>query len=60
MLWLLLVAAGTSNADLRAMIGIDPSDRDSMVISVFDMETTLSKAAVPVRAVKSNATAGAR
>jgi rhodanese-related sulfurtransferase/ABC-type phosphate/phosphonate transport system substrate-binding protein len=53
-LWLLLVAAGAANADLRTMIAIDPSDRESMLISVFDMEATLSKAAgVPVRAVKS-------
>lgn len=54
MLWLLLVAAGPANAQLKTMIGIDPSDRESMVISVFDMEATLTKAAgVPVRAVKS-------
>jgi rhodanese-related sulfurtransferase len=51
---LLFVAAGSAAADLKTMIGIDPSDRESMVISVFDMEATLSKAAgVPVRAVKS-------
>ena len=54
MLWLLTLAAGAANADLKVMIGVDPSDRESMLISLSDMEATLSKAAgVPVRAVKS-------
>jgi rhodanese-related sulfurtransferase len=36
------------------MVGVDPSDRESMVISVLDMQQTLSKiAAQPVHAVKS-------
>ncbi len=36
------------------MVGVDPSDRESMVISVLDMQQTLSKiAGQPVLAVKS-------
>jgi len=53
-LWTLLFVAGSALADLKIMVGVDPSDRESMVISVLDMQTTLSKVAgEPVHAVKS-------
>src|SRR6202049_4157527 len=53
-LWTLLFFAGSAIADLKIMVGIDPSDRESMVISVLDMQQTLSKiAGQPVHAVKS-------
>lgn len=51
---LLVLATGTAHAQLKLMIGIDPSDRESMLISVMDIEATLSKVAgAPVRAAKS-------
>jgi ABC-type nitrate/sulfonate/bicarbonate transport system substrate-binding protein len=50
----LLFIAGSALADLKIMVGVDPSDRESMVISVLDMQQTLSKiAGQPVVAVKS-------
>jgi rhodanese-related sulfurtransferase/ABC-type phosphate/phosphonate transport system substrate-binding protein len=53
-LWTLLLVAGSAVADLRIMVGVDPSDRESMVISVLDMQQTLSRiAGQPVHAVKS-------
>ena len=53
-LWTLLFFAGSAIADLKIMVGVDPSDRESMVISVLDMQQTLSKiAGQPVHAVKS-------
>jgi rhodanese-related sulfurtransferase/ABC-type phosphate/phosphonate transport system substrate-binding protein len=53
-LWTLLFIAGTALADLKIMVGVDPSDRESMVISVLDMQQTLSRiAGQPVHAVKS-------
>jgi rhodanese-related sulfurtransferase len=53
-LWTLLFFAGSAIADLKIMVAVDPSDRESMVISVLDMQQTLSKiAAQPVHAVKS-------
>jgi len=53
-LWTLLFFAGSALADLKIMVGVDPSDRESMVISVLDMQQTLSKiAGQPVHAVKS-------
>jgi rhodanese-related sulfurtransferase/ABC-type phosphate/phosphonate transport system substrate-binding protein len=39
----LLLAAGQATADLRVMVGVDPSDRESMVISMIDLGTTLSR-----------------
>src|SRR5438105_3629249 len=46
-LWL---AAGTAAADLKVMVGVDPSDRESMVISLIDLGTMLSRVAgQPVR-----------
>ncbi len=53
-LWALVFSAGSALADLKIMVGVDPSDRESMVISVLDMQQTLSKVAgQPVHAVKS-------
>jgi rhodanese-related sulfurtransferase/ABC-type phosphate/phosphonate transport system substrate-binding protein len=53
-LWTLLLLAGVARADLKIMIGVDPSDRESMVISVLDMQQTLAKVSgQPVHAVKS-------
>lgn len=53
-LWTLVLVAGSALADLKIMVGVDPSDRESMVISVLDMQQTLSKiAGQPVLAVKS-------
>ncbi|MDQ6916592.1 MAG: rhodanese-like domain-containing protein [Pseudomonadota bacterium] len=53
-LWTLVFIAGAALADLKIMVGVDPSDRESMVISVLDMQQTLSKVAgQPVHAVKS-------
>jgi rhodanese-related sulfurtransferase len=53
-LWTLCFVAGSALADLKIMVGVDPSDRESMVISVLDMQQTLSRiAGQPVHAVKS-------
>jgi rhodanese-related sulfurtransferase len=53
-LWTLLFFAGSAIADLKIMVAVDPSDRESMVISVLDMQQTLSRiAGQPVHAVKS-------
>src|ERR1700688_3510502 len=53
-LWTLLLIAGGARADLKIMVGVDPSDRESMVISVLDMQQTLAKVSgQPVHAVKS-------
>ena len=53
-LWTLLFFAGSAIADLRIMVAVDPSDRESMVISVLDMQQTLGRiAGQPVHAVKS-------
>jgi rhodanese-related sulfurtransferase len=41
--WPLLVAAGTAAADMKMMIGVDPSDREALMISVSDLETTLTR-----------------
>ncbi len=39
-LWSLAASsAGAGVADLKVMVGVDPSDRESMVISVLDMQT---------------------
>ena len=51
-LWTLLFFAGSAIADLRIMVGVDPSDRESMVISVLDMQQTLGRiAGQPVHAM---------
>jgi rhodanese-related sulfurtransferase/ABC-type phosphate/phosphonate transport system substrate-binding protein len=53
-LWTLLFFAGSAIADLKIMVAVDPSDRESMIISVLDMQQTLSRiAGQPVHAVKS-------
>ena len=53
-LWTLLFFAGSAIADLKIMVAVDPSDRESMVISVLDMQQTLSRiAGQPVHTVKS-------
>ena len=53
-LWTLLFCAGSAIADLKIMVAVDPSDRESMVISVLDMQQTLGRiAGQPVHAVKS-------
>src|ERR1700676_565700 len=53
-LWTLLFFAGSAIADLKVMVGVHPSDRESMVISVLDMQQMLSKVSgQPVYAVKS-------
>jgi rhodanese-related sulfurtransferase/ABC-type phosphate/phosphonate transport system substrate-binding protein len=53
-LWTLLFFAGSAIADLKIMVAVDPSDRESMVISVLDMQQTLSRiAGQPVQTVKS-------
>jgi rhodanese-related sulfurtransferase len=53
-LWTLLFIAGSALADLKIMVGVDPSDREAMVISVLDMQQTLSRVSgQAVHAVKS-------
>jgi rhodanese-related sulfurtransferase len=42
-LWTLFLVAGSALADLKIMVGVDPSDRESMVISVLDLQQTLSR-----------------
>jgi len=51
----LLLAAGTAAAaELKVMVGVDPSDRESMVISLIDMQLILSRVlGQPVHAYKS-------
>ncbi len=52
--WALLFATGTVAADIKVMIGVDPSDRESMIISVFDLGATLARVSgQPVKASKS-------
>ena len=42
--WILFFAVGSvAAADLRVMVGVDPSDRESMVISLLDLQATLAK-----------------
>jgi len=46
--------AGGAMAEIKVMIGVDPSDRESMVISVFDLQNTLARiTGQPVSAIKS-------
>jgi rhodanese-related sulfurtransferase len=50
----LLFAAGSAAAELRVMVGVDPSDRESLVISMIDLGATLTRVAgQPVRAISS-------
>lgn len=50
---LLFGLAGTALADLKVIVAVDPSDRESMVISWYDIGTALTKAAgTPVRMQK--------
>ena len=50
----LLLVAGSAAAELRVMVGVDPSDRESLVISMIDLGATLSRVAgQPVRAISS-------
>jgi rhodanese-related sulfurtransferase len=39
----LLAVAGTAAADIKVMIAVDPSDRETMVISQYDIQRTLAK-----------------
>ena len=42
-LWVLLFATAEAAADLKIMVAVDPSDRESIVISVMDLQATLSR-----------------
>src|SRR6266704_1685463 len=51
---LLLVTGAAAAAELKVMVGVDPSDRESMVISLIDMQLMLSRVmGQPVHAYKS-------
>jgi rhodanese-related sulfurtransferase len=43
-LWVLLFASAQAVADLKVMVAVDPSDREAIVISVIDLQATLSRA----------------
>ncbi len=50
----LLFVTGTAAVELKVMVGVDPSDRESMFISLIDMQLTLSRVmGQPVHAYKS-------
>ncbi len=52
--WALLLAAGTAAADIKVLVAVDPSDRESMAIGMQDIGVSLSRAAgVPARMSKS-------
>ena len=42
-LWALLFASAQAAADLKVMVAVDPSDRESIVISVMDLQATLTR-----------------
>jgi rhodanese-related sulfurtransferase len=42
-LWALLFASAQAAADLKVMVAVDPSDREAIVISVFDLQGTLTR-----------------
>jgi len=42
-LWALLFASTQAAADLKVMVAVDPSDRESVVISVMDLQATLTR-----------------
>lgn len=44
-LWALLFAGGQAAADLKVMVAVDPSDREAIVISVIDLQGTLTRVA---------------
>ena len=39
--WALLLAAGSAAADIKVLVAVDPSDRESMVIGVQDIAASL-------------------
>src|SRR5215470_13429937 len=41
---LFLLVAATAAAELKVMVGVDPSDREAIVISLLDLQSSLSKA----------------
>jgi hypothetical protein len=41
---LFLSVAATAAAELKVMVGVDPSDREAIVISLLDLQASLSKA----------------
>src|SRR5947207_14724210 len=41
--WALLFVAAQAAADLKVMVAVDPSDREAVVISVIDLQATLSR-----------------
>ena len=53
-LWPLLFASAQAAADLKVMVAVDPSDREAIVISVIDLQGTLTRVAgQPVSAIRS-------
>jgi rhodanese-related sulfurtransferase len=53
-IWALVFAAAEAAADLRIMVAVDPSDRESILISVLDLQATLSRVTgQPVTAIRS-------
>jgi rhodanese-related sulfurtransferase len=44
-LWALLFASAPAAADLKVMVAVDPSDREAIVISVIDLQGTLTRVA---------------
>ncbi|HEY2970404.1 MAG TPA: rhodanese-like domain-containing protein [Casimicrobiaceae bacterium] len=42
-LWALLLASAQAAADLKVMVAVDPSDHEAIVISVLDLQATLSR-----------------
>jgi len=49
-----VLAAGTAAADIKVLVAVDPSDRESMAIGMQDIGVSLSRAAgVPARMSKS-------
>ena len=49
-----LAVTGAVSAEIKVMVGVDPSDRESMMVSILDLQSTLGKAtAQTVRAKKS-------
>src|SRR5947207_320585 len=41
--WALLFVAAQAAAELKVMVAVDPSDREAIVISVIDLQATLSR-----------------
>jgi len=53
-LWALLFATAEAAADLKVMVAVDPSDRESIIISVIDLQATLTRVTgQPVSAIRS-------